>query len=90
MVQEITYKLMARLNKKRSEMANSVDEICPRIKKRLDKCVTESRDWNATWDGQSKYLVKSGCRAVTVDLINNMQGISVDRDPLLACCCCNT
>ena len=43
-------------------------QICPIIKKKPDQFVTQSRDWGASWDGANRYLVKSGTKAVTVDL----------------------
>ncbi|XP_074357152.1 uncharacterized protein LOC141696904 [Apium graveolens] len=42
--------------------------LCPRIKKLLDVAVKNSREWRVSWDGDNKYLVKSGTKAVTVDL----------------------
>nr|XP_017223024.1 PREDICTED: uncharacterized protein LOC108199627 [Daucus carota subsp. sativus] len=68
MLQEIHFKLMNRIRDKRDEMLSSQNQVCPRIKKRLDKNVTLSREWRAAWDGQSKYLVKQSTRAVRVDL----------------------
>ncbi|XP_074323846.1 uncharacterized protein LOC141660755 [Apium graveolens] len=70
MLQEIHYKLMTRMTTRRDEMLNTNLQICPRIKKKLDFLVTESRKWSATWDGAKKFQVKSGTRSVTVDLEN--------------------
>lgn len=42
--------------------------VCPRIKKKLDVLVTESRQWTASWDGMKSFQVKSGTMAVRVDL----------------------
>ncbi|XP_074374630.1 uncharacterized protein LOC141715044 [Apium graveolens] len=70
MLQEIHYKLMTRMTTRRDEMLNTNLQICPRIKKKLDFLVTESRKWSAAWDGAKKFQVKSGTRSVTVDLEN--------------------
>ncbi|XP_074366751.1 uncharacterized protein LOC141707468 [Apium graveolens] len=68
MLQELHFKLMTRLRVKRDDMRNSDVHVCPVIKRKLDKLVTESRGWTAAWDGDKKYQVKQGTRAVTVDL----------------------
>ncbi|XP_074336565.1 uncharacterized protein LOC141673723 [Apium graveolens] len=70
MLQEIHYKLMTRMTTRRDEMLNTNLQICPRIKKKLDLLVTESRKWSAAWDGAKKFQVKSGIRSITVDLEN--------------------
>lgn len=57
MVQEITFKLMIRIRKKREEMLASDCMICPNIKKKLDFYVKESRNWTATWDGARTFAV---------------------------------
>lgn len=43
-------------------------KICPRIKTKLDFNVKISRKWQATWDGDKKYMVRSGAKSVTVNL----------------------
>ncbi|KAL8123876.1 hypothetical protein AgCh_011756 [Apium graveolens] len=53
---------------RRDDMLGSDNLVYPRIKKRLDVLVTESRQWTAAWDGMKKIQVKSGTRAVRVDL----------------------
>ena len=68
MMQEMHFKLMTRVREKRDEILASDMQICPRIKKILDQAVKQSREWRASWDGAGSYLVKSGTRAVTVDL----------------------
>ena len=57
MIQEITFKLMTRIKKKRKEMLKSDQILCPNIKKKLDFYVTEARNWNAMWDGVRTYAV---------------------------------
>lgn len=57
MMQEIHFKLMTRMRIKRDEMRNSEHMVCPRIKKRLDSLVTESRQWTASWDGMKLFSV---------------------------------
>ena len=57
MIQEITFKLMTRIKKKRKEMLKSDQILCPNIKKKLDFYVIEARNWNAMWDGARKYAV---------------------------------
>lgn len=56
------------MRQKKEEMLKSEHLICPRIKKRLDLLVTESRKWSASWDGDKKFAVKQGTRVVIVDL----------------------
>lgn len=68
MLQEMHSKLMTRVRNKREEMRASDMQVYPRIKKVLDVAVTQSREWRASWDGESRYMVKSGTKAVTVDL----------------------
>ena len=68
MLQEIQFKLMTRMRQKRDDMLASDLQICPKIKKYLDVLITESRKWNAAWDGERKFQVKQGTRCVTVDL----------------------
>ncbi|XP_017257144.1 uncharacterized protein LOC108226663 isoform X2 [Daucus carota subsp. sativus] len=68
MMQEIHFKLMTRMRQKRDEMLKTDYLICPRIKKRLDLLITESRNWTASWDGQKLFAVKQGTRVNTVDL----------------------
>ncbi|XP_074370513.1 uncharacterized protein LOC141711742 [Apium graveolens] len=67
-LQEMHFKLMARVKEKRDETKSSNMVLCPRIKKLLDVAVKNSREWRASWDGDNKYLVKSGTKDVTVDL----------------------
>ncbi|WOH06484.1 hypothetical protein DCAR_0625912 [Daucus carota subsp. sativus] len=59
---------MTRMRQKRDEMLKTDYLICPRIKKRLDLLITESRNWTASWDGQKLFAVKQGTRVNTVDL----------------------
>lgn len=68
MMQEIHFKLMQRIREKRDEMIVSDMHIYPRIKKQLDIYVKQSKEWRASWEGATRYLVKSGTKAVTVDL----------------------
>lgn len=68
MLQEIHFKLMSRMRQRRDEMVASGVDICPRIKKRLEFFITESRKWSASWDGSRKFQVKYGTKSVTVDL----------------------
>ncbi|XP_074347127.1 uncharacterized protein LOC141685953 [Apium graveolens] len=68
MIREIHYKLMTRVREKREGMMTFEMQLCPRIKKLLDVAVKNSREWTASWDGSSRYIVKSGTKAVTVDL----------------------
>ena len=68
MLQEIQFKLMTRMRQKRDDMLASDLQICPKITKYLDVLITESRKWNAAWDGERKFQVKQGTRCVTVDL----------------------
>lgn len=48
MIQEIHFKLLTRMGVNRDGMRNSEMMVCPRIKKRLDVLVTESRKWTAS------------------------------------------
>lgn len=59
---------MTRIRQKRDDMLKADVQLCPNIKKQLDYLVTESRKWTAGWDGEKKFLVKQGTRAVTVNL----------------------
>ncbi|XP_074378367.1 uncharacterized protein LOC141719903 [Apium graveolens] len=68
MLQAIHFKLLTRIRRRRDEMLNSDLILCPKIKKTLDLLVTESRKWSAAWDGDRKFQVKCGTKAVTVDL----------------------
>lgn len=68
MMQEIHFKLMVRMRQCRDDMLKTDNILCPNIKKKLDYLVTESRKWTAGWDGEKKFLVKCGTRAVTVNL----------------------
>ncbi|XP_074327771.1 uncharacterized protein LOC141665686 [Apium graveolens] len=58
MLQEIHFKLLTRIRRRRDEMLNSDLILCPKIKKTLD----------LSWDGDRKFQVKCGTKAVTVDL----------------------
>ncbi|XP_074324264.1 uncharacterized protein LOC141661180 [Apium graveolens] len=68
MMQEIHFKILTRMRVRRDDMLWSDNLVCPRIKKRLDVLVNESKQWIAAWDGMKKFQVKSGTRAVIVDL----------------------
>lgn len=68
MIQEIHFKIMRRIRINRDAMAGRDLEICPRIKQKLDIAVKASRKWQATWDGDKKYMVRQGTRSVTVNL----------------------
>ena len=57
MLQEIHYKLMVRIRENRESMEGSEFQICPRIKKKLDIAVTQSREWRASWDGMRTFVV---------------------------------
>ena len=57
MMQEIHFKLLTRMRVRRDEMLSSDQLVCPRIKKRLDVLVTESRQWTASWDGMRRFQV---------------------------------
>ena len=57
MMQEIHHKLMLRIRKKRDEILSNDYQVCPRIRKKVDQAVTDSRDWRAAWDGDRKYVV---------------------------------
>ena len=59
---------MTRTMEKREGMQKSDYVICPKIMKRLDYLVADSRRWTTSWDGQKKFGVKQGTRLVTVDL----------------------
>ena len=59
MMQEIHFKLLTRMRANRDGMKNSDNMVCPRIKKRLDKLVTESRQWTASWDGMKRFSVSA-------------------------------
>ena len=50
---------MARITKKREEILQNDFILCPRIKKKLDRIITESRKWDATWDGAKKFAVSN-------------------------------
>lgn len=56
-MQEIHFKLLTRMREMRDKMRASDNLVCPRIKKRLDVLVTESREWTASWDGMKKFQV---------------------------------
>lgn len=56
MLQEIHHKIMNRMRDKR-DMQKSELLVCPRIKKKLDQNVTNSREWQASWDGEMKFVV---------------------------------
>ena len=68
MIQDIHFKIMRRIRINREAMLASDVEICPRIKRKLDENVKHSRRWQATWDGDTKYMVRQGTRSVTVNL----------------------
>lgn len=68
MFQEIHVKLLTRIRTIRDRIQNSDMLICPRIRRELDLLVTESRNWTASWDGNTRFQVKQGTRLVTVDL----------------------
>ena len=51
------FKLMSRIASKREEILQSEYILCPRIKKKLDWIITESRKWDATWDEAKKFAV---------------------------------
>ncbi|WOH15432.1 hypothetical protein DCAR_0934972 [Daucus carota subsp. sativus] len=70
MLQEIHYKLMVRIRENRGSMEGSEFQICPRIKKKLDIAVTQSREWRASWDGMRTFVVKNGSSTLTVDLVD--------------------
>lgn len=57
MMQEIHFKLLTRMRINRDGMRNSDHLVCPRIKKRLDVLVNESRQWTASWDGLKRFSV---------------------------------
>lgn len=38
-------------------MEASEVQICPRIKKKLDFAVNQSREWRASWDGMRTFVV---------------------------------
>ena len=48
---------MLRIRKKRDEILSNDYQVCPRIRKKVDQAVTDSRDWRAAWDGDRKYVV---------------------------------
>ncbi|XP_074341298.1 uncharacterized protein LOC141678802 [Apium graveolens] len=68
MIQDIHFKIMRRIRVNREQMCSSDQVICPRIKAKLDAAVKLSRKWQATWDGESKYMVRYGTKSVTVNL----------------------
>ncbi|XP_074338078.1 uncharacterized protein LOC141675268 [Apium graveolens] len=68
MMQEIHFKLLTRIRLNRDAMIRSDAQLCPRIKRKLDILVTESRNWRASWNGATRYSVKHGTKVVTVDL----------------------
>lgn len=57
MLQDIHFKIMVRLREMRESMLASEADICPKIKKKLDIAVTESRSWKASWDGNRTFMV---------------------------------
>lgn len=57
MLQEIHFKIMIRMREMKANMLSSDVEICPKIKKKLDAAVTESRSWRASWDGERTFVV---------------------------------
>lgn len=57
MIQDIHFKLMARITSKKEEILQNDFILCPRIKKKLDWIITESRKWDATWDGAKKFAM---------------------------------
>lgn len=68
MLQEIHHKFLTRIRVNRDAMIRQDSFLCPKIKKKLDILVTESRNWRASWNGTTTYSVKMGSRVVTVDL----------------------
>ncbi|XP_074342344.1 uncharacterized protein LOC141679870 [Apium graveolens] len=68
MLQELHFKIMRRIRTNREAMQHAGIVICPRIKGNLDISVKNSRKWHASWDGDKKYMVKFGTKAVTVNL----------------------
>ncbi|KAL8155503.1 hypothetical protein AgCh_000771 [Apium graveolens] len=56
MIQDIHFKIMRRIRVNKEQMCSSDQVICPRIKAKLDAAVKLSRKWQATWDGESKYM----------------------------------
>lgn len=67
MMRKIHFKLMTRIRVNRDAMLRNDSILCPRIEKKLDILVTESRNWRASWNGSIKYSVKQGNRVVTVN-----------------------
>ena len=61
MFQELHFKLMTRIRKNREKMLATECTICPNIKLKLDKAVTASRNWQASWDGDRTYMVNFLC-----------------------------
>ncbi|XP_074344443.1 uncharacterized protein LOC141683571 [Apium graveolens] len=68
MIQDIHFKIMRRIRVNKEQMCSSDQVICPRIKAKLDAAVKLSRKWQATWDGESKYMVRYGTKSVIVNL----------------------
>lgn len=57
MFQEIHFKLMRMVRRRREKMAARHSQITPKARERLDLSVKWSRKWQATWDGDKKYMV---------------------------------
>ncbi|XP_074362761.1 uncharacterized protein LOC141703046 [Apium graveolens] len=68
MIPDIHFKIMRRIRINREQMCSSDQVICPRFKAKLDAAVKLSRKWQATWDGESKYMVRYCTKSVTVNL----------------------
>lgn len=55
MLEEIHFKLLSRMREWKDQILASDSLVCPRIKKRLDVLVTESREWTTSWDEMKKF-----------------------------------
>ena len=68
MLEYIRTAVMHRIVKKRNKIAGSSDELCPKIRKRLDKIILSSRKCTPRTSDDYKYEVRSRGHQFVVDL----------------------